>query len=47
MADSGKQKALDTTLASLKKRFGDGAVMKLGAAERPTSRGDSHRLPLA
>ena len=35
MADSGKQKALDTTLASLKKRFGDGAVMKLGAAERP------------
>ena len=36
MADSGKQKALDTTLASLKKRFGDGAVMKLGAAERPT-----------
>jgi recombination protein RecA len=35
MADSGKQKALDTTLASLKKRFGDGTVMKLGAAERP------------
>ena len=33
MADSGKQKALDTTLASLKKRFGDGTVMKLGEAE--------------
>ncbi len=33
MTDSGKQKALDTTLASLKKRFGDGTVMKLGEAE--------------
>ena len=29
---TGKQKALDTTLASLTKRFGDGAVMKLGGA---------------
>ncbi len=34
MADTGKQKALDTTLASLKKRFGDGTVMKLGDSER-------------
>ena len=34
MADTGKQKALDTTLASLKKRFGEGTVMKLGEAER-------------
>jgi recombination protein RecA len=32
--ETGKQKALDTTLASLKKRFGDGTVMKLGEAER-------------
>ncbi len=32
MADSGKTKALETTLASLKKRFGEGAVMKLGEA---------------
>jgi recombination protein RecA len=29
---TGKQKALETTLASLTKRFGDGAVMQLGAA---------------
>jgi recombination protein RecA len=34
MTDTGKQKALDTTLASLKKRFGEGTVMKLGEAER-------------
>jgi recombination protein RecA len=34
MAETGKQKALDTTLATLKKRFGDGTVMKLGEAER-------------
>ena len=34
MADNGKQKALDTTLASLKKRFGEGTIMKLGEAER-------------
>ncbi len=34
MADTGKLKALDTTLASLKKRFGDGTVMKLGDSER-------------
>jgi len=34
MAEPGKQKALDTTLASLKKRFGEGTVMKLGEAGR-------------
>jgi recombination protein RecA len=34
MAETGKLKALDTTLASLKKRFGDGTVMKLGESER-------------
>ncbi len=34
MADNGKQKALDTTLANLKKRFGEGTVMRLGDAER-------------
>ena len=34
MAETGKQKALDTTLASLKKRFGEGTVMKLGEADR-------------
>jgi len=34
MADTGKQKALDTTLANLKKRFGEGTVMKLGDAGR-------------
>ncbi len=34
MAEAGKIKALDTTLASLKKRFGEGTVMKLGEAER-------------
>lgn len=34
MAEAGKLKALDTTLASLKKRFGEGTVMKLGEIER-------------
>jgi recombination protein RecA len=34
MADNGKLKALDTTLASLKKRFGEGAVMKMGQTEQ-------------
>ncbi|OQA45911.1 MAG: recombinase A [Chloroflexi bacterium ADurb.Bin325] len=34
MAEAGKIKALDTTLASLKKRFGEGTVMRLGEAER-------------
>ncbi len=32
MGDSGKQKALQTTLATLTKRFGEGAVMRLGEA---------------
>ena len=36
MAETGKQKALDTTLASLKKRFGEGTVMKLGESSRLT-----------
>ncbi len=30
MADNGRAKALEATLATLKKRFGDGAIMKLG-----------------
>lgn len=30
MASDGKEKALDTTLASLKKRYGEGAIMRLG-----------------
>ena len=34
MADNARQKALDTTLTNLKKRFGEGTVMKLGEAER-------------
>jgi recombination protein RecA len=34
MADNARLKALDTTLATLKKRFGEGTVMKLGEAER-------------
>jgi recombination protein RecA len=32
MANDGQAKALETTLASLKKRFGDGSIMKLGEA---------------
>ncbi|MBI3914897.1 MAG: recombinase RecA [Chloroflexi bacterium] len=32
MSDSGKAKSLETTLATLKKRFGEGAIMKLGEA---------------
>ncbi|MDE3087808.1 MAG: recombinase RecA [Chloroflexota bacterium] len=32
MTDSGKAKSLETTLASLKKRFGEGAIMKMGEA---------------
>jgi recombination protein RecA len=34
MADNARQKALDTTLTNLKKRFGEGTVMKLGEAGR-------------
>ncbi len=33
MAENGKTKALDTTLANLRKRFGEGTIMKLGEAE--------------
>lgn len=32
--DSGKQKALETTLVNLNKKFGDGVIMKLGEATR-------------
>jgi recombination protein RecA len=32
MADAGRRKALDTALANLTKRFGEGAVMRLGEA---------------
>jgi recombination protein RecA len=32
MADAGRQKALDTALANLTKRFGDGTIMRLGEA---------------
>ena len=34
MADIGRPKALDTALATLNKRFGDGIIMKLGEATR-------------
>jgi recombination protein RecA len=30
MADDGRSKALDTTVAQIKKRFGEGAIMRLG-----------------
>ncbi len=32
MADTGRRKALDTALANLTKRFGEGAVMRMGEA---------------
>ncbi len=32
MADKGRGKALETTLLSIKKRFGDGAIIRLGGA---------------
>ncbi|MBV7331112.1 DNA recombination/repair protein RecA [Chloroflexi bacterium TSY] len=32
--DSGKLKALETTLANLNKKFGEGVVMKLGDTTR-------------
>jgi recombination protein RecA len=32
--DSGKQKALETTLVNLNKKYGDGSVMKLGEATK-------------
>ena len=34
MSTEGRRKALETTLAGLNKRFGDGSVMKLGEATR-------------
>jgi recombination protein RecA len=34
MSKDGRQKALETTLASLNKRFGEGVVMKLGDATK-------------
>ena len=34
MGTDGRQKALETTLAGLNKRYGDGAVMKLGEASK-------------
>jgi recombination protein RecA len=33
MADNGQAKALETALINLKKRFGEGAIMKLGEAQ--------------
>lgn len=32
MAEIGREKALDTTIAQIRKRYGDGAIMKLGDA---------------
>ncbi|RME61515.1 MAG: DNA recombination/repair protein RecA, partial [Caldilineae bacterium] len=34
MAENGRRKALETTLATLTKRYGDGIIMKLGDASR-------------
>ncbi|RIK41043.1 MAG: DNA recombination/repair protein RecA, partial [Chloroflexi bacterium] len=34
MSKDGRQKALESTLANLNKRFGEGIVMKLGEATR-------------
>ncbi len=36
MSKEGRQKALETTLAGLNKRYGEGVVMKLGEASRLT-----------
>ena len=36
MSTDGRQKALETTLAGLNKRYGDGVVMKLGEASKLT-----------
>ncbi|NOZ29647.1 MAG: DNA recombination/repair protein RecA, partial [Chloroflexi bacterium] len=30
--DDGRKRALDTTLANLQKRFGEGVIMRLGEA---------------
>jgi recombination protein RecA len=32
MSDNGRDKALETALANLTKRFGEGAIMRLGEA---------------
>ncbi|MEJ2737802.1 MAG: DNA recombination/repair protein RecA, partial [Anaerolineae bacterium] len=32
MAETGKVKALETTLATIQKRFGEGSIMRLGQA---------------
>ena len=32
-ASNGREKALEVTMSDLKKRFGDGAIMKLGEAQ--------------
>ncbi|HXF61563.1 MAG TPA: hypothetical protein VNK95_08095, partial [Caldilineaceae bacterium] len=34
MSTEGREKALESTLASLNKRYGEGVVMKLGEASR-------------
>jgi len=34
MIDSDREKALETTLSQLKKRYGEGAIMKLGSTKR-------------
>ncbi|MFO7918879.1 MAG: recombinase RecA [Anaerolineae bacterium] len=34
MVDKGRRQALDTTLAQIRKRFGDGAIMKMGSTPR-------------
>jgi recombination protein RecA len=35
MAESDREKALETTLSQIKRRFGDGAIMKLGGGTHP------------
>jgi recombination protein RecA len=34
MVEKGREQALDTTLAQIRKRFGDGAIMRMGSAPR-------------
>jgi len=36
MADDGRKKALESTLSGIRKRFGDGSIMKLGEASHLT-----------
>ena len=47
MAESEKEKALQTALAQIEKQFGKGAVMKLGQNSLAQRRGHPDRLPLA